>query len=68
MKIKITLKRSFIGRCEKHRRILKSLGLRKPNHSVIHNDIPSVRGMADKISHMVEVVTLKDQEAGKLKS
>lgn len=67
MKIKITLKRSLIGRREKHKRILKSLGLRRLNQSVIHNDIPSVRGMADKISHMVEVVKLKDQEAKKLR-
>ncbi len=63
MKIKITLKRSFIGKCEKHRRILKSLGLRKLNQSVIHDDLPSVRGVTDKISHMVEIVRLKDQKA-----
>ena len=68
MKIKVTLKRSFIGRCEKHRRILRSLGLRKLNQSVVHNDIPSVRGMVDKVSHMVEVVKLKDQGARKLKA
>ncbi len=67
MKIKITLKRSFIGKREKNRRILKSLGLRKLNQSVVHNDVPSVRGMVDKISSMVEVVRLKDQEAKKLK-
>ncbi len=59
MKIKITLKRSFIGRSEKHRKILKSLGLRKPNQSVVHNDVPSIKGMTDKVIHMVEVVKIK---------
>ncbi len=63
MKIKITLNRSFIGKCAKHKRILQSLGLRKLNQSVIHDDLPSVRGVIDKISHMVEIVRLKDQKA-----
>jgi large subunit ribosomal protein L30 len=60
MKIKITLKKSFIGRREKHRKILASLGLRKPHQSVIHKDTPSIRGMVNKISDMVEVAGVKD--------
>lgn len=68
MKVKITLKRSFIGKCKKHRRILESLGLRRLNQSVMHNDIPSVTGMVDKVSYMVEMVRLKEQEARKLKN
>lgn len=54
-KLKITLKRSLIGRPEKQRRIIKSLGLRKINQSATHEDTPSIRGMIHKISHMVEV-------------
>jgi len=53
--LKVTLKRSLIGRPEKHRRIIKALGLRKINHSVTHNDTPEIRGMIHKTSHMVEV-------------
>ena len=56
--LKITLKRSYIGRCERHRRILSSLGLRKLNRSVIHDDTPSIRGMINKVSHMVEVTKI----------
>jgi len=67
MKIRVTLKRSFIGRPGKVERILRSLGLRKLNQSVVHDDTPSVRGMIRKISTMVEVVGLKEQEARKLK-
>jgi large subunit ribosomal protein L30 len=54
-RLKITLKRSLIGRPEKHRKIIRALGLRKINHSVVHNDTASIRGMIHKTSHMVEV-------------
>lgn len=68
MKIRITLKRSFIGKREKHKKILRSLGLRKLNQSVIHDDVPSIRGMVNKVSPMVEVVRVKGQETMKIKS
>jgi large subunit ribosomal protein L30 len=58
--LKITLRRSLIGRPEKHRRIARALGLRKLNKSVIHNDVPSIRGMINKISHMIEVEELEE--------
>jgi len=56
--LKITLKRSLIGRPEKHRRIIRALGLRRLNRSVIHDDVPSVRGMINKVSHMINVEEL----------
>ncbi len=59
--IKVTLKRSVIGRPEKQRRIIRGLGLRKINQSVIHNDVPSIRGMIHKTSHMLEVSEIGDK-------
>jgi large subunit ribosomal protein L30 len=59
MKLRVTLKRSYIGRNENHRRILRSLGLKKINQSVIHGDTPPIRGMIDKVTHMVEVSRVK---------
>lgn len=53
--IKITLVRSYYGRPPKHRRILKALGLTKMNKTVEKNDNPAIRGMADKVSHLVRV-------------
>jgi large subunit ribosomal protein L30 len=53
--LKVTLKRSLVGKPEKLRKIVLSLGLRKINQSVIHRDTPSVRGMIHKTSHMVEL-------------
>jgi large subunit ribosomal protein L30 len=65
--LRITLKRSPIGRSEKHRKILRSLGLRRPHQSVIHSDTPSIRGMLNKVSYMIEVEPLKDKEAGDIR-
>ncbi|MBW1858718.1 MAG: 50S ribosomal protein L30 [Deltaproteobacteria bacterium] len=53
--LKITLKKSMIGRPEKHRRVLRSMGLKKPNKTVVLNDTVTVRGMIRKVSHMLEV-------------
>lgn len=54
-KLKITLVRSFIGRPENQRVIAKTLGLRKMQSSVIHEDTPSIRGMVRKIEHLLKV-------------
>jgi large subunit ribosomal protein L30 len=54
-KIKITLVRSSIARPAKHRVVLQGLGLRKLNGSVIRPDTPEIRGMVNKVSHLVRV-------------
>ena len=53
--LRITLKRSIIGRPEKHRRVVRSLGLRKLHGSVVLKDTPGVRGMIQKVSHLLEI-------------
>lgn len=68
MKIRITLKRSLIGRTEKARKVVRALGLRKINHSVEHNDTPSVRGMIYKVSTMVKVEEIKEKAVKKTKA
>jgi len=54
-KLKITLQKSLIGRSEKQRVIVKTLGLKKVNSQVIHEDVPQIRGMIKKVSHLVKV-------------
>lgn len=54
-KLRITLRRSLIGRLPKQRATVRALGLRKINSSVEKPDNPGVRGMVTIISHMVEV-------------
>ena len=53
--IRITLKRSPIGVPEKRRQILLSLGLRKMLQTVERPDTNQVRGLIDKVRHLVEV-------------
>ena len=53
--LRITLVRSTIGRPEDQKNSVKSLGLRKLNQSVIRIDDPSIRGICNKISHLVSV-------------
>ncbi|MDY6837951.1 MAG: 50S ribosomal protein L30 [Thermodesulfobacteriota bacterium] len=58
--LKITLRKSVIGRPEKHRRTVQSLGLRKLNRQVLLKDTPVVRGMVQKVSHLLEVEEIAD--------
>jgi large subunit ribosomal protein L30 len=53
--LKITLVRSLIGYPEDQRQVVRGLGLRKPNSSVVRDDTPSIRGMVRKIPHLVKV-------------
>jgi len=53
--LKVTLVKSMIGRPEKHRRVLRGMGLTKLNKTVELKDIPSVRGMINQVSHLVKV-------------
>jgi large subunit ribosomal protein L30 len=54
-KIKITLVKSGIARPGKHKVVLTGLGLRKLHHSVIRLDTPQIRGMINKVSHLISV-------------
>ena len=58
-KLQITLVRSLIGRNEKQRATVQSLGLRKIRQSVVLNDTPAIRGMIHHVSHMVTVEEVK---------
>lgn len=58
-KLKITLVNSPIGSSERQKRTLYALGLRKLNHSVIKDDTPEIRGMVQKLIHLLNVETLE---------
>ena len=51
--LKITLVKSMIGRPEKHRKVLRAMGLTKLNKTVELQDTPSTRGMISRVSHLV---------------
>ncbi|TCS94169.1 LSU ribosomal protein L30P [Hazenella coriacea] len=59
-KLAITLKRSMIGRPEVQRVTLRTLGLRKREQTVLHQDSPAIRGMINQVKHLVEVKEINE--------
>ena len=55
-KIKIKLVRSTICTPQKHKDIVRSLGLQKLNRVVERPDTPSFRGMVAKVPHLLQIV------------
>jgi large subunit ribosomal protein L30 len=53
--IKIRLIRSMIGRPEKHRLVLRGMGLTKVHKTVLLSDTPQIRGMIAKVKHLIQV-------------
>ncbi len=53
--LRITLVRSPIGHPKKQREVLRTLGLKKLNSSVIRSNDPVVQGMIKRVSHLVSV-------------
>lgn len=53
--IKITLIKSPIGAIPKQKRTVIALGLGKINSAVIQKDNPQIRGMLQKVRHLVKV-------------
>jgi large subunit ribosomal protein L30 len=53
--VKITLERSLIGTTEGQRGTIRALGLKRVRHTVEREDSPVLRGMIDRVRHMVKV-------------
>lgn len=58
-KVLITQKRSTIKRPENQKRTMVALGLGKLNRSVEKELTPTISGMINTVSHLVEVKELK---------
>ena len=54
-KLQVTQVRSSIGTLPKQRATLRALGLRKMSAERIHDDTAVIRGMIDKVKHLVSV-------------
>ncbi len=57
--IKVTQKKSGIGYNVKQKQTLIGLGIKKMHRPSILKDTPCIRGMINKISHLVEVEEVK---------
>jgi large subunit ribosomal protein L30 len=56
--LKVKLVRSLVGRPKKQREVVKGLGLRKINSEVTREDCPEIRGMINRVHHLVKVEEL----------
>ena len=61
-KLKITLTKSLIGRPEKQRAVVRSLGLSKINQTALLEDSPVIRGMVGKVGFLLRVEELGEVE------
>jgi large subunit ribosomal protein L30 len=64
-RLKVTQIRSGIGRKPNQRETLRTLGLRRINHTVVKEDRPEIRGMIFRVSHLVTVEELEDSDASR---
>ncbi len=53
--LQITLVKSIIGTPKKHRDVVIGLGLKKLNQTVERQDTPEIRGMINKVAHLLNV-------------
>ena len=58
-KIKVIQTKSVIDRPKDQKRTIEALGLGRPNWEIVHNDTPQIRGMINKVAHLVKVEEIK---------
>jgi large subunit ribosomal protein L30 len=54
-RLKVTQKKSEIGGTSVQRNTLRSLGLKRIGDTVVKEDRPEIRGMVNRVSHLVVV-------------
>lgn len=62
-RLKITYRKSAIGYSRDQKATIQSLGLRRLNSVVVHDDTPTIRGMIFKVRHLVSVEEIPDSDA-----
>ena len=59
-KLKLTQVRSIIYQPNNQKLTIKALGLGRPNWEKIHTDTPQIRGMIEKVKHLLTVEEIKE--------
>ena len=54
-RLRITQVRSAIGRVKEQKQMVRALGIKRLHQSVEHADNPAIRGMIQKVKHLVKV-------------
>lgn len=57
-KVRITQVKSIIDRSKKQKDTIKALGLKRIRHSVEHEVTPQIKGMINKVNHLIQVEEL----------
>jgi len=55
-KVTVRWRRSAIGRIEGQKKIIKALGFKRLNQTLTLPDRPEIRGMMNRVSHLIEVI------------
>jgi large subunit ribosomal protein L30 len=63
-RLRITLVKSPIGYAHDQKDTVRRLGLRKMWHAVEHDDTPGIRGMVQKVRHLVRVEEIEETPQG----
>ena len=61
-KLRITWKKSAIGYARGQKLTIRALGFRRLNQTIEHGDSPSLRGMINKVKHLVKVEEVDEAE------
>jgi large subunit ribosomal protein L30 len=61
-KLKVTWVKSGIGYPKDQKRTIRALGFRRLNQTIEHDDSPSIRGMVQKVRHLVKVEESSEAE------
>ena len=51
--LKVTQVRSVVGSKQGHKRTVRALGIKRIRDSRVHEDTPQIRGMVQKVQHLV---------------
>ncbi len=54
--IRVKWKKSVIGRPETQKKMIKALGFRRLNQTLVLPDHPAIRGLINQVPHLVEVI------------
>lgn len=61
-RLRVTWVKSGIGYDKTQKGTIRALGFRRLGQTLVHEDTPAVRGMLEKISHLVEVEEIEEEE------
>jgi large subunit ribosomal protein L30 len=62
--ITVRWRKSTIGRIENQKRTIQSLGFKRLNQTLTLPDKPEIRGMINRVNHLLEVVEQSERESG----